>query len=282
MSEILKIDDIINLLDTANKSLESGFFIASNPENPIIVKPLNAHHSKNIIRSLIDGNFASTQFTLAIYNILKDIITVPLTDLTILDKNLILLQLRQKNINDLIDVDLNGTETIIENESEITQNKVINHKISINKMLSNFKKGRIFPTAETVDQSGYSVNINYPSIEEEYRFDDNFYKTKILPLKEDDMKGRRALSAPIFINTIAQYIKIVTIGDKVIELSKRKIDERLAITEKLPTSLLMKIIEKIDEKFGKPINELTSISIKKDDVNFTGDVVLNAKLFISN
>lgn len=273
MSEILKIDDIINLLDKTNKTLEDGFFINSSLD-PITVKPMNAHHSKNILKSLIDGPFASTQFTLTIYHVLKDTVVASLKDLTILDKALLLLQMRVKNIGNTITVKMTGVD---KKNKEVE----IEEFVDLKSYLDNLKQNNTLILTKTIEDSGYSCEIYYPSIEEDYRFEENFYKTKILPLDENDVKARRGLTAPIFLNTIAQYIKILKIGDNEIVLKNRSVDERLAIVEKLPTSLLMKIIKEIDETYGKELSNRTFVKTTKNSIDYFGNIDISAALFIN-
>ena len=264
------INDIINLLDSTNKNLESKIKIASN-DAEITVRAMNAHHSKNIIKSAIDGPFATTQFNLVMYSILQDVVDAPLKSLNIYDKVLIMLQLREKNVGDVLEIDLY-------NEDEST----IKYKLNIAKHVAKMLKEKVTFEPRILDIDSFAVSLKYPNIEEEFKFEDNFYKTKLSVIDEKNDKSKRALIAPMFINNIAQYVDTVTIAGQLIDLGIRSINERLAIVEKLPALLMGKIIKSIDADYGKPISKLVAISTLKDGKEYSGTVDINAGLFLVN
>ena len=123
-SNINSITDIISLIESETQKLDSDIYVPSiNKE--VHVKALNTNHSKNIIKSVMEGSFASVQFNLVMFLILSEIWdgSVPLANINIYDKLAILLQLRQKNISDTVTVEL-------ENDKK----EIIKHKILISKI----------------------------------------------------------------------------------------------------------------------------------------------------
>jgi hypothetical protein len=126
----MEIADIIGLIDNVSKTLDCDVYIPSlNKE--VKCKPLNTNHTKNILKSAIEGAFASNQFTLIMYQILQDVMdkSVDLSTINTLDKNIILLQLRAKNVSNFIEISLTSEK-----------GNVIEHKVDINKFINKLKK----------------------------------------------------------------------------------------------------------------------------------------------
>ncbi len=266
------INDIINLLDATNKTLDSKIKVFSSNDE-LTVKLMNAHHSKNIIKSAVDGPYASTQFNLVIYNILKDVVDYPLKNLNIYDKNIILLQLRERNISDTVEVDLYSDEEDV---------APIKSKVNLTKLIAKLTKDTgVFPDSH-VDIETHSVRLLYPSIEDEYKFEDNFYKTKLTTIDDKSDKAKRSLIVPMMFNNIAQYVVSASFGGQTFDLTARSVNERLAIVEKLPSKLLTQIMHTIDNTYGKPLVQMLKISSTRDGKDFTGALDINAGFFLAN
>lgn len=266
-----QISDILELLQTANKSLESTVFVPSKNAE-VKTKPLNANHTKNIIKSTMNGPFASNQFTLIMYNILKEVLGCPVSELTVYDKTFVLLQLRSRNISDEVEMTLESKE----------KTEPIKHKVCLSKLITKLKKAVPPMLPRIIELENYQLTLNYPSVEEEYQFENNLFRTKLSTIKEDDQKAMRELIAPIFLYQISQYVKEINIGGKAIDLTKRNVSERLAIVESLSANAINEIMKAIDDSFGKDLSSLTKIEITRDDVKYSGTLEVGAPLFISN
>lgn len=277
----LNISDILGLIDTANKTLEHDVFIPSlNKE--IHLKPLNAMHTKNIAKAAIEGPFAQNQFTLMTYNILKEVCdsSIPMTHLNVFDKAIILLELRIKNIKPVIDVKV-YSENIYTNAEGKEYKKEEIVKVDLSKLLSKIKKWKLSFENQTIELENYVLTLNYPTVEEEYQFESNLYKTRIQTLDAKDSKALKTLFAPMFVNTLAQYVKNIKIGDIEIDLQSKKVVDRLAVVESLSMNASSKIIEKVDSFFGKQFNKITSVEETIDGEIYTGSIELSPILFLS-
>lgn len=263
----LEINDILSLIDTVNKSLDSEAYVPSQ-EKPVKIKTLNANHTKNILKSAMDGTFAANQFNLVIYQILKDVVDQPLSNLNVLDKMFLLLQLRSKNVSEEIEIEL-----VSDNDEKIKQ------KLNLNKLLAKLKKETFSFANEIIEADKLIVSLSYPTIDEEYQFEHNLFKTKIAVIDEKNEKAVRSLFAPMFINNVTQFVSSVNINGTEINLKSKNINERLLIVEKLP-AIIDKIINKIDSVFGKQMAKVTNIEVTKDDVVYRGKLNLDATFFI--
>ena len=275
MAEIeqpLNLRDIMSLINTANKTLEHDVYIPSlNKE--IHLKTLNANHTKHIAKAAIEGAFSQNQFTMTMYTILKDICdpSVPLSKMNTYDKTLICLALRSKNISDMVTV---TGESETGKESDITVN--ISDILTVHRANAAITLEDIEVTFE-----GQTVYLNYPTIEEEYQFEAHLYNTRIVNVNEKDPASMKAMFGPLFINTIAQYIKAIKINDKLVNLSTRKISDRLDIFEIIPSKLTREIIRRIDEVFGKEMAKLLTLEQAKEDGEiYTGSIEINPSLFL--
>lgn len=277
----LNIQDILGLISDANKSLEHDVYIPSlNKE--IHLKPLNANHTKNIAKAAIEGPFAQNQFTMMIYNILKEVCdpSIPMTHLNILDKAIILLELRVKNIKPVVEVKVYSDEVYTDSEGkQYRKDSVI--KVDVSKILAKLKKWKLSFDNQVIELDNYAITLNYPSIEEEYQFENNLFKTRIQNIDEKDPKSLKSLFAPMFVNTLAQYVKHIKIGDNEIDLQTKKVVDRLAVVETLSMNASNKIIEKVDAFFGKQLNKITTVEETIDGETYTGNIELSPILFLS-
>lgn len=266
----LNIKEILALINNANKSLEHDAYIPSlNKE--LHLKTLNANHTKNIAKAAIDGAFSQNQFTLIMYLILKDICdpSVPLSNINIFDKNLICLALRSKNISDDITLILTNSKGV---ELEKT--------VSIEHILTEHKKNKFNFEDEEVSVDNQSVFINYPSIEEEYQFENYVYTTRISNVNEQDPKAMKALFGPLFVSQLSQYIKRIQIDGQTIDMTNRKIADRFDIFETLSSKLIKKTIKAIDRAFGKQLIESLTIEDTIDREKYTGIIEITPAMFL--
>jgi hypothetical protein len=276
----LAIKDILGLIADANKTLEHDVFVPSiNKE--IHLKPLNANHSKNIARTTIEGPFAQNQFTVILYNILKEISdpSVSLTHINILDKIFVLLELRNRNIGS--DLSIKGfSENEYTDKDGKKYRKETDLEINLNKILSKIKKIKLDFSDKIITQDNYTLTLNYPSVEEEYQFE-NFIRAKMLKIDQKNPKELETLFNPMYVIALAQYVKSISIGEQQIELASKSVDERLAVIESLSMKASNSIINIIDSFFGKQINKVLTVESEVGGESYSGRIDISPLLFIS-
>jgi hypothetical protein len=275
------INDILKLIDNENAKLESQIYIPSLDAN-VKVKAMTAKHSKDILKSVIDGAFSSTQFNLVIHDILNDILdksikssqinsdTVSLKDISVYDKPFILMQLRMLNIGDSVKVKLrndNGDE--------------IDHTVFLPKFLEKKIKNRVGlrDNVKITDDNNFEVYLNFPSIEDEFQFENYIYRTKMMKITNKDVNLLKELFEPIISNNTTQYIKLISINGTSYDISTRKLEDRLSVEKRLNAKLLERIIKTINDEFASVLNEITLIEITKDGLKYKGNIEIDADFF---
>ncbi len=267
----LSISEIFGLINDANKNLEHDVYIPSlNKE--IHLKPLNALHSKNIAKAALDGAFSQNQFNIIMYNILKDISdpSVPLSQINILDKISILLELRNKNIKPFLEVELsdgNGNKKIV--------------SVDLPPLLKKIKKLKFSFDDEIIELDSYKIYLNYPSIETEYNFETHLYKTKIQGMTNKDEANMKIFATSMMISAITQFIKRIDIGENSIVLTGKRVNECTDIFEKLPGSIFHQIMTKIEKVFAEKINKILNVTQVIDEVEYKGSIEISPNLFLS-
>jgi hypothetical protein len=268
------LNDIIAMLDGANKKLEHEVFVPSLNAN-IVLKPLNANHTKNIVKTTVEGVLADNYLTMIMYNVLNDVIVdkTILQKLTIYDKIFILLQLRSKNIKDEIVLQFSNEGNEEKEQKTLLLSKIID---KIKKNASAFKE-----TLVQIDEGLFKFSLNFPTITEEFQFENYLHSTKLKDIDSTNVKQMKELVAPIFLCKTAPFIKSITVNEQTIDLTARTVVERLAIFEKLPAKAIMKIIEEIDDNYGKPYQDLLKVTKIINGETFTAHIKLDAEFFVS-
>lgn len=268
MSEQLSLQEILSLVNQTNKQFDSVVYIPSlNKE--VYVKSMNASHLKSVIRTAVAGVFANNVFNQITYDILKDVLdpSIPLSNITVFDKLVILLQLRMINVKNTIGVNFSFGE------------KVVSEEINIKEFIDSLKLKTFNFEVATVSDGTYEAEICFPSIENEFQFERNFAQTKIKGIDQSDLEALKNLFDPLFIKEICMYIRSVKISDQYINLLAHPVESRLAIVEKLSGSLITKILETIDAKYSSQLKELLVIPKTIDENEYIGNLEIGPEIF---
>lgn len=268
MPDNLNVADILNLVMESNKEFESQIFIPSL-QKEIHAKPMNASHLKSILKTSVSGVFANNGFNQTTFVMLKEILdpSVPTSQINVLDKVAILLQLRKLNGKSSVDVEVTSGEV-----QRIVQ-------VDLSHIIDKIKNSELDFTDAVAKAGNIEVTINYPSLDQEFLFDRNFETNRMKKLDENNKEAVKELLGPLFIKELTQYIKTLQIGDNLIDFLKLSADNRLAIVEKLPSSVITNIIDTIDVRFGKPITEILTVEMELDGLPFKGSISVGSNLF---
>lgn len=268
MQDPLNINEILNLMKETNKEFDSQVYIPSLSKD-VRVKTMNASHLKNIVKTSVEGIFANNIFNQTTFSIIKDILDpeVPLSTITNFDKMVIILQLRKFNVKKTLDVQVvNGDST-----------KTIT--LDLDKLINKIRKEKYNFEDQTILETPYEIVLCYPSIEHEFAFDRHFDQTRIKKTDENDRNALKELFGPLFIQELAQYVKTIRIKDQVFNLHAVSVSDRISIVEGLSGSLITKIIQKIDEIFGKQINRILKVEKEIDGEKYKGSIEMNTSIF---
>lgn len=275
----LSINDLLNLIKTANKKLEHETYLPSI-DKEVHLKPLNTTHTKNIAKTAVERTFSQNQFALVMYHILKDVVdpSISLSHINTLDKTILILDLCARNNKPILNVTLQSENLFqdAKGESYYKQKEV---PVNLPEHLASLRSKKLLFDDVKVDIDSYTLFLNFPSIEEEYQFENYLYNNKIKNIDENDPTVVKSLFSSMFINTIAQYIKAIEIDGKTVDLTSKKVLDRIAIVETvLRTATIM---DAIDASFGKQMTDILTLNQEIDGEKYIGRIQISPSLFLS-
>lgn len=263
MADELNINEVLDLIQQNNKNLEKKFYIPSLGSE-VNVKPLTAAHLQRIVTSTVSGVFMNNLFNQTVYSLIQDCIADSelVAKLNTLDKIVILLQLRNANIKNTVDVDFPDKETLGTFVREINLEEKLE---KIKAMSFNFDD-------QIIHVDSYQIILNYPSLDREFLLNRNFEQNYIKKIKDDDRESMKKVFGPLFMYEIMHYIKNIRIGDSSFDFYKNSVDNCLAISQKLSGNAITKIIEAVDNNFGKNITEVLQVRLNENEREFVGKI----------
>lgn len=225
----------LQALDQASESFTVNVWVPSLNRD-VIFKQIDAKQQKELLGSVIDTSIYNTGFIKIFYNILKNnILTqdVDVDKLTLVDKTAIGLSFKEQMSEEL---------TVIFGE----ENK-ISQKINIKPILEKFKH---YKTPEPVlledknDNFTLKTEVCYPTIKTEYDYDNQNKNNK----KAEDVKTTEDIQKIVtetFLSEISKYINKIWINDEEINFSEMTPSQKIKLVEKIPSTLIQKIINTI-------------------------------------
>ena len=267
MSQPLNINEILNLVRESNRDLEKSLYIPSLGKS-VVVKPMTALHLKNIIKTSVSGIFANNIFNQTVYGILNEILIDEsvISQINTLDKVAIILQLRQNNIRPTIEVELFSDDNKIKEE------------IDISTILSKIQKTSFKFDDEIILIDSTEILINFPTINQEFLFNRSFEKNYTKKIDESDKTALKEIFGVLFIYEIAQYLKSIKFKDTVIDFSEYSVDNRISVVENISGNTISKIIETVDQKFGKQLTDILTVEKTIDGITYSGKIEINPSI----
>lgn len=241
MNENETILDFAKALETLNQVSETytvDIWIPSKKEF-YKFKQLDGKQQKELLGAAMDTSVYNTSFIKVFYNIIKtNIITNDKTivdSFTLADKAAVALYLRSK-ISNAVGVYLDDSKDSVRN-------------IDIDEVLSKLKtyvspEEKVF--SSTNEQFELKVLVKYPTIKVEYDYDTQFKDNK----KPDEIKTTEDIQKIVtsaFVGETSKYINKITINSNDVSFENLKFEDRIKLIEKLPSSLIQRIIDQISE-----------------------------------
>lgn len=235
----IDIDGILQVIKSANQAFKYSVHIPSLKKN-VSFSELTTFQQKKLIKSILDSDVYNAEFILCLYEILRDNCgdsSVDVSKLTVIDKLLVLLQMRSISIGRDIEVEL---------LSRIDPTVNISTKINLDKVFKNAAKQVKHITEQEYSIENYTIVCGLPTIEDEYRLE-----VELRELNEtynvQDMDSLRTIIGEKFIGELTKYVKSITVptedGDVQIELNKLSFAERVTIIEQIPSRCLEKVFD---------------------------------------
>lgn len=247
-----------NNLDSALKALRelslSANFNVKIPSTQaqLTFKQLNTDQLKQILKTIADAAIFNSSFNTTLYNILKENLLTPdtnLEDLTIYDIQYITLLMRVNSLSE--------NYTVYFTNDEIKSYKLPGSKHEFNlKELVNHKNLQHIPD-ETIIENSIQVICQVPTVKNENEFI-NYITNNI-----DKFYGKNLenVVGEIFLYEIVKSIKEVIINGINTDFSFISFEEKIEIIKQLPTILTSKIIHYI-EKYKQALYDLYLVDIQ--------------------
>jgi len=220
------VNDVLKQLDAINKSTGISVYIPSLKKIAKF-KTLNLKQQKELLKSSVDETLTKLAFITAFYKIIEEnnLENVDINSLYTFDRNVIALTLRAHGLNEIYktkDVEINLIDLINSIPNITIQEESLFTTITVDSLRVELKAAQL-----GVDRDTSIATIN-----------------KLKTTQERDIKG---LVGELFIHEIIKFIQSVTVTVEDTEhtsvFSELKIDDRIAIVEKFPSTLTNKVLE---------------------------------------
>lgn len=232
------IQDILSQLDRVNSSLSYEVYIPSLKKS-VYFKEMTTAQQKRIIKSIIDSPIYNSEFIKATFNIISENCAdtnVNINDFTIIDKLIILLKMRSVSL---------GNEITVEFQSKLLKDKV-SSKINIDDIYDECVKSLKHIKDKKIEIDGISVICGLPNILTEFKLEEQLHNA----WEDEKYETKEELQNSVgekFVTEVCKFIKEINIGDMHVILSDIPFGQRLQIVEKIPTKLLKKVFDYIQQ-----------------------------------
>lgn len=235
-NKIVNFTDALSVLDEISQNFLVDVYVPSLNKT-IQFKEIDAKQQKDLLGAAMNTSIYNSIFNSVFYDILKQniIANVPekeLLNFNIFDKICIGLHLKNQ-ISNTINV-------------KFDDEKNISDTFNIQDIINKFKDYKA-PKSESfeIKNEKYSlkVEIAIPNIKKEVDFDNDFKKSQ----KTDNLKTNEEIQTVVtnaFITEITKFINNIWInGNEFVFDETVPYDEKIKIVEKIPSSLLQKVLE---------------------------------------
>jgi hypothetical protein len=237
------INDVLKQLDDLNRQTGINIFVPSLQRN-LKFKPLNLRQQKNLLKSSIEETLTKLSFITNFYSILQENILdgFDISSLCVYDRPAIAIAMRAASLDSKFTIE-DDTYDLNEKIREFTD-----------------IKPTIAPL--TVEEQNFQILLEAPKLGLDRDISSSVL-TKFRNSKTEDVK---TIVGELFIHEIIKYIKEVTIktndGDSTLDFSALKLDVKISVAERFPTTITNKVLE-----FIKTCRDFESQYTKLDDEN---------------
>jgi len=264
---ILDFSSALSALDKVSESFKIDAWIPSK-SSYLPFKGLDAKQQKTLLGAAMDTSVYNTSFIKGFYDILKENLLLEdksvIDSLTLIDKASIALYLKGES-SEYITVSF-------DEDNKITGKFDI---VPILKRFTEFKTPDPVVLNATSDVYTLKVEVLYPTIKVEVDYDSQYKGNK----KPEDVKSTedvQKLITDAFIGETSKFINKVWINDDEVILSDLKFEQRIKLIEKLPNTLIKKIIDVISV-WRTSFDEI--LTVKQDD--YTKVINIDSLLFLN-
>lgn len=244
------VSDILKQLETLNASAGVSVYIPSLKKT-VRFKNLNLKQQKDLLKSSIDDTLTKLSFTTKFYNIIQEnaIDILDINKLYTFDRSAIALALRVNGLSSTYNgINLNDVITQIQTISIDTES-----------------------LKESINVQDLTINLEAPTLS----VDRDINLTTTARLKNIPERDVKTLIGELFVHEIVKFIKSITFktesGEQTITFSELKVDDKITVTEQLPSTATGKILDYIKSyrAFESKFVTLNETSIEVDSGFFS-------------
>ena len=219
------LESLSSLVDSYN----SEIYIPSKKEK-IKVNEINASQQKELLSAAIDNSLFNTNFVNVFYKILVELLGADtIKTFTIFDKAALAIGIR-KQISDVLKIQK-------DDKSEKTE-------ISLSDIVKSFESYE-HPESAKFGNKKLAIGISVPSIFSEKIYEAEMHRKDKTVDEIKTTKDIKEVVSKEFLGELSKYIRIVKIESATFEFETLTFPQRISVVEKLPSSLVQEILNKI-------------------------------------
>lgn len=246
-------DEILNLLKDLETTFCYSVFVPSL-QKEVSFKQLTTEQLKTLYKTAVNKIILNLEFNTQFNSIIKQNCLdkeIDFDKLTIYDKVFIFVKTRLECLSSEVKFYL--TENEIE-ELDIEDNFVT---VSLNEHYNNFAKKNITFIKQTYENNECTIVCDIPTLDVENKFQNDLTTATLTDTRTEQLAD---IVGDTFVNEVTKFIILLKIKDKSIDLKELEFKSRIDIIKALPSSLIMNVLEYI-ENYKQKINELLTIKI---------------------
>ena len=220
------VSDILKQLDTLNQATGIDIFIPSLNKT-VKFKNLTLKQQKDLLKASVDETLTKLSFIVNFYSIIKDNIldTLNVNTLYTFDRPAIAIALRAKGLDSNYTVE----------EDVIDLNDLLKQISEIDASQQQLKS--------IVEIENLTVELEVPHLD----VDRDISSVAVSKLNNTQERDIKTLVGELFIHEIIKFIKTVTFktetGDQSISFNGLRVEDKISIIEKFPSTLTSKVLE---------------------------------------
>lgn len=273
MENIKELNEIISSIKKANKSFAYSVWLPSLKKE-VLFKEINTSQQKALLKSMINSPISNSEFIYALKQIIQENCVddkININQLTILDKLFIAIMMRSVSIGNTLEFEIK------------TEEGKVRRGIGLKEFLDKVKDNINVPDPKRIDYENFHVMCSVPTIEREYRLEDELRKNMDVKTKSKD--ELKELLGEIYLAEIVKYVDTIGIkdGDEItqIQMDDLSFKDRIAIYEQLPINIT-KEIQIYVKDLQTEINKVLITKIETKDGEKEVRLNINANFFIGS
>lgn len=249
------VTDILKQLDSLNLSSGTDVYIPSL-QRTVKFKNLNLKQQKDLLKSSVDETLTKLTFIVNFFSIIQENIidtTINTNTLYAFDRSAIALTLRVKGLDSTYTVD----DEVIDLNDALVQLPSVKPTPDI--------------LTSTASIQNLSVELEVPRL----NVDRDISAVAVSKIKNIQDRDIKTLVGELFIHEIIKFVKSVTFksetGDQTITFDNIKVDDKIAIIEKFPSTLTSQVLEFIKSyrDFESQFTTINGVNIEIDGSFFS-------------